>query len=202
MKLHTFQLKFWLYSIPVSVLVLKRHILTVFHIQMDIWISYAAFDIHSRLWPIGQRITCNNFFYVDIWTHQWHFYYLLWYLFTKIWSLFIVWTFDLAIWRSELPKKHLIYYCGHLTWKTYIQHFTAEFYGAQDAHSRDCIDFLDDDTSSRSLLQVYTWLSLQIEHHKYGEYASGVARILILEGPEPTKSFHSRQNSWIFTKIG
>ena len=24
------------------------------------------------------------------------------------------------LWISELPKKHLIYYCGHLTWKTYI----------------------------------------------------------------------------------
>ena len=42
---------------------------------MDIWISYAAFDmfdiyIRLRLWPFGQGMgLCNHFFYVDIWTH-------------------------------------------------------------------------------------------------------------------------------------
>ena len=42
-----------------------------------------------------------------------------------------------------------------------------------------------------SLIELSTWV-----------VSRGVARILILEGPEPTKSFHNRQNSWIFTKIG
>ena len=86
---------------------------------MDVWISYAAFNISTlavvTYWPRGY-VTISFMWlfeltidiciaYCDIHLPSSYLFPLLGYL--------------ICLWMSELPKKHLIYYyCGHLTWKT------------------------------------------------------------------------------------
>ena len=96
----------------------------VFHIQMYIRTSYVAFDISTFEGDLLVKGLCNNFFSGDIWTHYNDICITYCDIYLPRSCLFfsscghLIW-----LWISELPKKHLIYYYGYLTWKTFINSF-------------------------------------------------------------------------------
>ena len=86
---------------------------------MDIRISYALFDISTSedvtYW--SRDYVTSSFMWIFELTNDICITYCDIYLPRScLFSLFghLIW-----LWISELPKEHLIYYCGHLIWKTY-----------------------------------------------------------------------------------
>ena len=87
---------------------------------MGIWISYAEFDISTlevvTYW--SRDYASISFMWIFELTNDFCITYCDIYLPRS--CLFTLFRHLIWLWISELPKKHLIYYCGHLTWKTYI----------------------------------------------------------------------------------
>ena len=100
-----FQLKFWLYSAPVSILVFKKAYPIMFHIQMDIWISYAAFDISTfevvTYWLRNYVII--SFMWIFELTND--IYNTCYDIFLPRSCLFSLFGHLIWLWISELPKK-------------------------------------------------------------------------------------------------
>ena len=90
----------------------------VFQMQMDIWISYAAFEVVTY-W--SRDYVTIPFMWIFELTNDICITYCDIYLPRS--CLFSLFGHLIRLWISELPKKYLTYYCGHFIWKTYIIYF-------------------------------------------------------------------------------